>query len=157
MKWKKKGFIYKPDKTLDWSTTHAQVPIADFIEENNTIKIYFSTRDHSGRSLPNYVLLNADNPKEVLEVGKEPILRLGELGTFDDCGVMPSWLVNRENGAKWLYYIGWNIRDTIPYHNSVGLAISSDNGNSFQKFSEGPLWIEIIMSLNIQNFLCDIR
>lgn len=140
MKWKKKGFIYKPKGDVAWSTSHAQVPVADYIEEENIIKVYFSTRDDKGMSLPAYVILDADDPTKVLEVSKEPILPIGDLGMFDDCGVMPSWIVNRENNEKWLYYIGWNVRNTISYHNSVGLAISKDGGKTYKRFSKGPLW-----------------
>lgn len=139
-KWNKKGLIYVPDGSLNWSISHAQVPVADFIEDQNRIKIYFSTRDEFSRSRPAYIIVDADNPKIILEIGKEPILELGNLGTFDDCGVMPSWIVTRNNNEKWLYYIGWNVRNTIPYHNAVGLAISTDGGVVFNKFSEGPLW-----------------
>ena len=66
------------------------------------------------------------------------MLDLGRLGTFDDCGVMPSWILNHD-GKKYLYYIGWTVRTTIPYHNSIGLAISTDGGRTFERFSEGPL------------------
>jgi hypothetical protein len=139
MAWNKKGLIYVPDASMDWSKTHAQVPVTDYIEEENIVRVYFSTRDKNSRSLPGYVDLDADNLKKVINVGDKPVLGLGELGTFDDCGVMPSWLINHD-GKKYLYYIGWNVRNTIPYHNAVGLAISEDNGKSFQKFSKGPLW-----------------
>ena len=70
-----------------------------------------------------------------------PVLDLGRLGTFDDCGVMPSWILDHD-GKKYLYYIGWTVRTTIPYHNSIGLAISKDGGRTFQRFSEGPLFGE---------------
>ncbi len=137
--WEKKGLIYAPSGDLEWSQTHAQVPVADYIEEEGIIKVYFSTRDSSGRSHPGFVVLDASNPHKILEVTNDPLLELGKAGSFDDCGVMPSWVVN--NGAKkYLYYIGWNVRNTIPYHNAVGLAISEDGGNTFSKFSEGPLW-----------------
>jgi len=140
MKWIKKGLVYCPTAKLDWSVSHAQVPVADYLIEKNVIKVYFSTRDNFGRSRPGYVILDADDPSKILEVSSLPILDLGNLGTFDDCGVMPSWIVNRLNGEKWLYYIGWNVRNTIPYHNAVGLAISTDEGATFNRFSEGPLW-----------------
>lgn len=139
-KWNKKGLIYVPDGTLDWSLSHAQVPVAEYLKDENRIKIYFSTRDKNSRSRPGFIIVDADDPKKILEIGKQPILSLGEIGTFDDSGVMPSWIVDRGNNEKWLYYIGWNVRNTIPYHNSVGLAISKDGGQSFTKFSNGPLW-----------------
>lgn len=138
--WIKKGLIYKPDGSIPWSLSHAQVPVVDFDKDSNIIKVYFSTRNSKGQSLPAYVLLDADDPRKILEIGKKPILQIGKLGTFDDCGVMPSWIVNHSNGEKWMYYIGWNVRNTIAYHNSVGLAISKDGGATFNKFSEGPLW-----------------
>lgn len=139
MSWTKRGFIFKPSGALPWSTSHAQVPVVDFLEDRNVLKVYFSTRDAQSRSLPGWVELDADNPKRVLAVGAEPILGLGDLGTFDDCGVMPSWIVNSD-GKKYLYYIGWNVRNTIAYHNSIGLAISDDGGERFHRFSKGPLW-----------------
>lgn len=139
MKWEKQGLIYVPSGKSEWSTSHAQVPVATYLEKEGVIKVYFSTRDIHSRSLPGYVILDADNPKHILEEGNEPILNFGKAGTFDDCGVMPSWVVKNENEI-YLYYIGWNVRNTIPYHNSVGLAISKNGGNTFEKFSDGPLW-----------------
>ncbi|MEZ4972118.1 MAG: hypothetical protein R2820_02360 [Cyclobacteriaceae bacterium] len=137
--WIKKGLVYLPDGSKSWSKSHAQVPVVDFIDETNTIKVYFSTRDSKGRSLPDFIELDADDPFKIINYNSEPILDLGELGTFDDCGVMPSWIVNHSN-KKYLYYIGWNVRNTIPYHNSVGLAVSEDGGKTFSKYSNGPLW-----------------
>jgi len=43
-------------------------------------------------------------------------------GAFDDCGVMPTSIVSTGN-KKYLYYIGWTKKITIPYHNSIGLLI----------------------------------
>ena len=147
MKFIKKGRIYIPNGSKKWSKTHAQLPVADFIENENIIRIYFSTRDEYGRSLPDYIEVNADNPTEILTTNQTPILPLGQLGEFDDCGVMPSWVVNKNN-EKWLYYIGWNVRNTIPYHNSVGLAISKDGGKYFSKclFFRGRVNISISTS-----------
>jgi hypothetical protein len=66
------------------------------------------------------------------------VLPLGELGTFDDSGIMPSWLVSHD-GNKYLYYIGWNPQVTVSYRLSIGLAVSNDGGRSFEKISEGPI------------------
>lgn len=137
--WNKRGLIYAPDGDFKWSATHAQVPVVDYLAERNILRVYFATRDELNRSSIAYIDLDADNPNQIVGRCTEPLLKIGKLGTFDDCGVMPSCVVNRE-GEKWLYYIGWNVRNSIPYHNSVGLAISRDGGDSFEKFSEGPLW-----------------
>lgn len=139
MKWEKKGLIFKPSGEYDWSKTHAQVPVADFIEAENIVRVYYSTRDKLGRSLPGMVELDADNLLDVRRISEKPLLNLGKIGEFDDSGVMPSWILNKGQ-EKWMYYIGWNVRNTIPYHNSVGLALSRDGGKTFTKFSNGPLW-----------------
>jgi len=137
--WEKLGLVYTPNGSIAWSQSHAQVPVADFIEKENIIRIYFSTRDKENKSHPSYIEVNAYSPTEVVHINSEPLLSLGKIGTFDDCGVMPSWIIEHEQ-KKYLYYIGWNVRNTIPYHNSVGLAVSEDNGKKFKRFSEGPLW-----------------
>jgi hypothetical protein len=139
MNWKKKGLIYLPDKSMSWSLTHAQVPVPDYIESENIIRIYFSTRNSLNQSQITFIEVDADNPKKILYISDKPLLEMGKAGTFDDCGTMPSWIVDNAS-EKYLYYIGWNVRNTVPYHNSVGLAISKDGGRTFEKFSEGPLW-----------------
>jgi hypothetical protein len=42
-------------------------------------------------------------------------------------------------GRRYLYYIGWNVRNTVPYHNSVGLAVSDDEGATYRRLYEGPI------------------
>jgi hypothetical protein len=138
MSWVKKGLIYKPDGKLEWSQSHAQVPVVDKMNENSW-RIFFSTRDNKNRSNASYIDINANNPLEILKINDKLLLPLGALGTFDDCGVMPSWVIEND-GLKYMYYIGWNVRNTIAYHNAIGLAISDDGGETYKKFSEGPLF-----------------
>jgi len=137
MRWIKKGLIFAPDNNFGWMVSHASIPIADEIRDNR-LRIYFGTRDKQGRSLPAYIEVEADNPQNILYMHHKPILPLGKLGTFDDDGVMPSWIVNH-NDSKYLYYIGWNRQVTVPYRLAIGLAISKDGGNSYHKYSEGPI------------------
>lgn len=133
----KKGLIYLPTANWDWSLTHSQVPVADFISKNK-IRIYFATRDKKNISRTSYVDVEASNPLKVIYIHDKPVLDIGKIGTFDDCGVMPSCIVNHD-GKKYMYYIGWTIRNTIPYHNSIGLAVSEDGGETFKKIYQGPI------------------
>jgi hypothetical protein len=137
MKWIKQGVIFSPNNNFDWMRTHASIPVADRLNEN-VLRIYFGTRDGSGMSHIGYVDVEADNPSQVIAVSKEPVLPLGKLGTFDDCGIMPSWIV-RNGERKFLYYIGWNPQVSVSYRLSIGLAISDDGGQTFAKYSEGPV------------------
>ncbi len=138
MGWIKQGLIYLPKGNYAWNKSHAQVPTVDVVNEN-VWRIYFGTRNEKNRTSTSFIDVEAGNPKNILYEHDKPILSLGKIGTFDDCGVMPSWILNVGN-LKYLYYIGWTVRNTIPYHNSIGLAISSDGGITFKKFSEGPLY-----------------
>lgn len=122
---------------IEWMHSHAAIPIADQIDHER-LRIYFSSRDKKGRSIPTYIEVRADNPQELLYVHERPLLPLGELGTFDDNGIMPSWIVNF-GAKKYLYYIGWNPQVTVSYRLSVGLAISEDGGKNFEKYSHGPI------------------
>ncbi len=139
MKWKKLGKIFETSSNSNWNITHAQVPVADFIPDEEIIRIYYSTRSKEGASSISYFEVNASDPTQISYIHDRPVLEAGEIGTFDDCGVMPTWILDMNN-LKYLYYIGWNVRNTVPYYNAVGLAISSDNGKTFKRFSKGPLW-----------------
>jgi hypothetical protein len=137
MKWEKKGLIFRVDNNSEWMAHHACVPIADKLNDK-VIRIYFGPRDQLGRTTTTFLEVEADNPSKVLYQHDRPVLGLGKLGTFDDSGAMPSCIVNRD-GKKFLYYIGWNKGVTVPYRNSIGLAVSHDGGLSFGRVSEGPV------------------
>lgn len=137
MKLIKNEFIFNTDGEKDWSRTYAGGPIVDRIDEK-IWRIYYSTRDSFNHSRPTYIEVEAGNPTNILYEHDRPLFGLGKIGTFDDCGITLSSISNYK-GKKYLYYLGWTVRNTISYHNSMGLAISEDNGKTFKKFSEGPL------------------
>lgn len=137
MKWLKKGLIFKPEGQFNWVVTHAMVPIADRIGED-LYRIYFSGRDRLNRSLIGYVEVNINEPQNILYISEKPVLCLGALGTFDDNGVTPSWIVDHK-GKKYMYYIGWNKGSTVRMSEVAGLAISQDGGKTFERFSRGPI------------------
>lgn len=137
MQWIKKGLIFKPDHHYDWMASYASQPFAD-VAENKKLRIYFNTRDERGRSRPTFIEVLASDPQQVLYIHNKPILELGKLGTFDDNGIMVSWVTNY-GPKKYLYYTGWNPQVTVSYRLSIGLAISVDGGITFEKYSEGPI------------------
>jgi hypothetical protein len=137
MKWTKRGQIFAPNDTFDWMVSHASIPVVDQLSDE-AVRIYFGARDAKGRSLPSYIEVDGDDLQKIRYVHDRPILSLGRPGTFDDSGIMPSWIVNRAD-RKYLYYIGWNREVTVPYRLSIGLAISDDGGRRYHKYSEGPL------------------
>lgn len=137
--WKKKGLIFNViDYLSDTIISHASIPYCMHLQEDN-FRIYFSSRNIDGKSLPYYVDANISDGIISLKgnvIG--PILHLGQLGTFDDNGIMPSSFVKHENKV-YMYYIGWNPQVNVSYRLSIGLAISLDEGKTFDKFSNGPI------------------
>jgi hypothetical protein len=137
MQWIKKGLLFCPDGKSTWNQKgYAHVVCADTSYEDK-LRLYYSARDKQGRCQASFIDLDSTNLSNILYVHPDPILDLGEPGTFDDCGIMPTWFM--QNGAeKWLYYIGWTVRNTIPYHNALGLASSRDGIHFTKKFT-GPI------------------
>ena len=137
MSWEKQGLVFSTASHHAWNKTHAQVPVVDDSDQD-VWRIYYATRDVDGRSRTSYIEVEAGNPQRILYEHDVPILDLGAEGAADDCGVMPSWIVTHGK-AKFLYYIGWTIPETFPYHNSVCLAVSEDGGRTFRKEPAGAL------------------
>ena len=139
MKWNKKGLIYEPNTSFEWNSKgYASVPTVYKISED-VLRIYFTARDIDNKTNISYIEVEADEPSNILYIHEKSVLSYGKIGMFDDCGAMVSHVIDVDDEV-WMYYIGWNVRNTIAYHNSIGLAISKDGGITFEKFSEGPLF-----------------
>lgn len=136
MKWKKMGFLFKPDASIDWMQSHAQTPTVLVLYDR--FRIFFATRNNEGKSQIAVLDVDKANPQKIIALHKQPALSFGKPGTFDSDGVMPSSVLTNNN-QLWMYYTGWNQRITVPYHNATGLAVSDDNGLSFHRLSDGPI------------------
>ena len=145
MPWIKKGMVYRPDGSLPHSRTHAQVPFA-FPLKNGRVRIYISSRDEQSQSRPTFIEVDENDFNNVLYVHDKPVLDIGQVGQYDETGVMPSWFVTMPNGNIRLYYTGWNRNWDNSYRLAIGLAESKDGGVTFQKLFTGP-----VMDRSIQN------
>jgi len=135
--WNSQGLILKPDKTKYWMQSHVSVPTLEHIN-NNIFRMYFCSRDKHNRFQIGSAEFDIKNPKHIINITKDPILKIGELGAFDDSGVTPSWVINH-NKKKYLYYVGWNKGATVRFIVHVGLAISEDDGKTFYRHSRAPI------------------
>ena len=136
MRWRKEGLVLEAPTHLHWSASHAAVPVVR--TEGDALRLYFTTRDEQGRSHVARARLDAGEPWERLRVDPEPVLRPGALGTFDDAGAMTGCLLEH-GGAQYLYYVGWSLGRSVPFHVSVGLAVSRDGGETFERVSAAPV------------------
>lgn len=136
MRWIKKGCIFSPSGAFPWARTHAHLPTPE-LTDRGLLRVYFAALNEARFGQVGYVDLNPDNPMDVLHVSSEPVLGLGELGTFDDCGAVPSCAV-RMGTQRYLYYIGFQRAQRVPYLLFTGLAIDDGEGN-FKRFAKTPV------------------
>ena len=129
--------IYAPSGELWWAKGYATIPTAEVLNEE-VIRIYFASLDENLFGRIGFVDVNAENPTQILFQSREPVLDIGEPGTFDDSGVNASCILNI-SGKKFLYYIGWQRAERVPYMLFAGLAVSRDDGKSFIKHSRTPI------------------
>jgi len=136
MKWRKLGRVFAPDGSLPWARTHAHVPTAMLM--GNFIRIYFAGFDKEKIKRIGFADVQADDPTRIIAVSQEPVLNIGEPGTFDESGVVPSFVLNHD--GIWLYYFGWQLLGgDLPRYLFAGLAISRNEGRSFERYSQVPI------------------
>lgn len=136
--WLKKGLLLHIENHNDWMISHACVPTAINIDTNTT-RVFYAPRNKDGKSIPTYFDVDSKNPENVKYIHDKPILELGQLGTFDDDGIMPCSAVRISKTCIYLYYVGWNPSVSVPYRNAIGLGISNDNGQTFQRAFQGAI------------------
>lgn len=134
-RWEKLGLMFAPSGGPAWMSSHAAVPFARHLD-GSAYEVFFSSRDASGRSHVGRVVVDIERPGRVLELDSQPLLAPGGLGEFDDSGAMLSWIVPGNDVNYW-YYIGWNLGRTVPFRNSVGLALESAGG--VDRAFQGPV------------------
>lgn len=137
MKWEKRGLIFCPDGSQDWQFQFAMLPTPLLINPKR-LRVFIGFCDEQMRGRIGYVDVNPSNPSQILEISKKPILDLGRNGCFDDNGVVPISVIRKEE-LIYLYYVGFQLGVKVPYYMFCGLAISSDNGDSFKRYSEVPI------------------
>lgn len=133
--WIKKGLIFAADGKYDWLQSHAALPVVDRCGDR--FRIYFSSRDERGRAQVGFFETDSKF-EQVTRVSERPVIGLGPLGAFDDSGVTTSWIVNHQN-RKYHYYSGWSLGVSVPFYFFVGLAISEDGGETYQRVSPSPV------------------
>jgi len=141
--WKKLGRIFDPREVSDrpWMKEFAQGPCTLVFDD--FVRVYFSCRpprDENGQyvSYTGFVDLERDNLFNILRVSEEPILELGEKGTFDEFGTYPASVI-RVGDAIYAYYGGWTRCESVPFNVAIGLAISRDDGVTFERYERGPI------------------
>ena len=135
--WKHHGLLFDhKNHRSSWSNTHAQVPTA--LVYDNSIRIYYATRDVDNQSLTTFLDINPRNPQEITYIHNKPVLELGAPGMFDENGVMVGSVIQHKD-QLFMYYTGWKKTTTVSYSLNIGLAISDDRGKTFRRKIKSPI------------------
>ncbi len=142
-KWDKLGIIFKPQEIegRSWLKEFAQAPSVLIFDD--FIRVYFSCRplpDENKQylSYSAFVDLNRNNLFEIIKVSKNPIIELGEIGTFDEFGTYPVSVIRKDEKVL-VYYAGWTRCESVPFNVAIGAGVSDNNGETFTKLGKGPI------------------
>lgn len=128
-------FLIKPNSAdFGLLVSHAALPVVD--RWSDGCRVYFSSRVR-GRAQIGFFETDTDFGK-VKQVGKSPVITVGQLGTFDDNGVTASWIVH-VGLRTYRYYSGWTLGSTVPFYIFVDLAVSEDHGKTYRRVSSAPI------------------
>jgi hypothetical protein len=142
MKWRKLGKVFDPTKVelprgcVQFAQSPNALVFADFV------RVYFSTRSveaSTGKYLSHVAFVDMDKSlRDVVRVSEDVVLPLGELGCFDEHGIFPMSVV-RHDGQVYGYTCGWSRRTSVSVETAIGLAISRDDGVTFERVGNGPV------------------
>ncbi|WP_417237394.1 hypothetical protein [Bizionia paragorgiae] len=142
MKWINKRKIFDPSEhnLLYGKGLFAQSPQALVFKDY--VRIYFSTRKldkNNGKYLSyiSYVDFNK-SIDQILNIAKEEVIPLGELGAFDEHGIFPINPLKIDNRIK-AYTCGWSRRKSVSVETGIGIVESYDNGKTFKRLGKGPI------------------
>jgi len=137
MEWLKKGQIYCPNNEHVWERDTFMTPHAMKIQQD-VIRIWGGVRDAEGVSRIKYIDVDEKNPNKVIYISDNPTLDIGNVGCFDDNGVILGDVISV--GEKlYMYYVGFQHVQKVKFYAFSGLAISEDGGNTFKRYSEVPI------------------
>jgi len=128
--WKKLGKIFD---TKNFATS----PRALVYEDK--IRIYYSYRVPDKTKLLSkiaFVDFSKDFQKIIHQSTKEVFTR-GNVGCYDEHGIKP-FVPFRKNGKIFAFIGGMSRKESVSIDSAVGLAVSNDGGDTFERIGQGP-------------------
>ena len=141
--WEKLGKVFDPKKVQGraWLNEFAQAPCV--LELDDVLRVFFSCRpapDMSGQYVSHsaWVDIDKSNLTNIRQLADAPVMPLGDLGTFDEFGTYPISVIRHGPSVR-AYYAGWTRCESVPFNVAIGMAISHNDGVSFEKCGKGPI------------------
>lgn len=135
LQWNKISRILEPNSNYYWMLGWAGASCAIHWKDN-VFRIYVTGKDAQGRSRIGTCLLDLKTYL-ITELSDEPIIELGERGSFDENGTSYPCVIKYKD-VFYMYYLGWLKGVHVPWYNGLFLATSKD-GINFSKYSKAPI------------------
>ena len=135
MPWRGLGHIFTANGQRAWMQSHCSMPFAEPLT-GTYCRIWFTARNKNNHSHVAWLEIDLQEPSKILALSQRPALAPGFPSTFDELGVMGSWIV-KKGTQNWHYYVGWSDGGAKPFHVAIGLA--TQNGNQLRRHSSLPV------------------
>lgn len=136
-RWQRRGLIYAPDGLVPWAQQHG-FPPTPVERPDGSLRLYLSFTDEHVVGRMGWIDVDPDDPARVVGVSEVPVLDIGQPGTFDENGVVATHVIAMGD-ELWMYYVGYQLGQKVRYYQFLGLAISRDGGETFERVQRVPV------------------
>ncbi len=120
---------------------YAASPIVVPSSDPDVCDVYITARNREGRGMIVRGTLQWSSNTWLADPSGV-VLTPGEPGMFDFDGCTGSCIVEND-GKLFLFYTGWLRGGSIPFIMQIGMAVSDDQGKTFHRWSQAPLFPRI--------------
>ena len=129
MEWEKLGQIFCADNNSSKMVTGGRAPVPRHLGDD-LFEIYFASYDGNMRGRIYRLKIDINDPATVIELETDPLIDLGNIGFYDDNGIIPSCMMEHDN-KLYLYTIGFSLKNKIV---RIEKFIRSNSNNVFNTY-----------------------
>ena len=108
MVWRKIGKLFCANNNSSFMRTGGRTPVALHLK-NDIFKIFFGSYDEKLRGKIYSLELDLRFPEKIYNLVTKPIIDKGDIGFYDDNGIIPSSILVHANKV-YLYTIGFSLK-----------------------------------------------
>lgn len=138
MQWNKLGLVYQPDGSKWWARSHAMIP-TPMVLDGNTVRVFMTCCDDHGIGRVGYVDVDSHHPRRIVAESQEPVLDIGQPGTFDENGALVCSVVPLPDQSLFMYYAGFELGTKIRYRLLTGMAHQNQAMTMFERVKRTPV------------------
>lgn len=135
--WEKLGLLFRPEDESDSMRSYCSMPIIHR-KKGSLYQLFFSSRDAEQHSSVHLLEFDINDPLEIKKLQTRPVFSKGNFGHFDDNGVYPGSIIEKDE-KLYMFYSGRSNGVEDLFYMNIGLAVSEDGGFSFSRVQQAPV------------------